>query len=211
MSAGLLPDPACSAVRHGTRGAYAKLGCKCPAAREADRIYRKRLRHGLQPSYLVDATGSRRRLQALAVLGWPSAALAPRLGLHTKSICDIRSNGRKVHRTTAARIRQLYRDLVDVQGPSQPAAARARARGWVSPLAWDDIDDPQARPVLGRLPPQAPLRSVEEIQRRREEICRLWRSGLKDVEIAELVGASPNAVKKLRHRWLKPQHAREAA
>lgn len=111
----------------------------------------------IAPSRLIDATGTRRRLQALLTIGWSRAELARRAGLTPTATgrlmladtCAI-SSARKVH--------TLYGDLWDqappsATGPQRQTAARARAdaqaRGWVSAMAWDDdsIDDPTAHPT----------------------------------------------------------------
>jgi transcriptional regulator with XRE-family HTH domain len=96
---------------------------------------------------LVDGCGVRRRLNALAAIGWSRHALAAELG------CD-RSNVQKVVRSkrsapeTVAAVRELYDRLSMTPGPHAAARATAIRRGWAPPLAWDDhdIDDPTAQP-----------------------------------------------------------------
>ncbi|MEU4590069.1 hypothetical protein [Micromonospora aurantiaca (nom. illeg.)] len=145
-----LPDlgrlnPACTATRHGDYSAY-RHGCRCPHAREDQRIYQKRMREGrAQPAY-IDPTGTRRRLQALAVLGWRWTDIAARRGVTWQSIQIVALGGRNVHRTTAAEVAAVYRDLSTRPGPSRITAARAAAKGWHGPLAWHDIDDPACVP-----------------------------------------------------------------
>ncbi|MCR2051999.1 hypothetical protein NSA19_03840 [Actinomyces bowdenii] len=103
----------------------------------------------------VDAVGSRRRLQALAVMGWPLWGQARRMGMSTAALSDIRlGHVTTVRARTAATIAAWYRYMVT--HPPMPhersAASDARTRrvgaGWVGPMAWDQgtIDDPQARP-----------------------------------------------------------------
>ena len=105
-----------------------------------------------------DASGARRRLQALIALGHPAAPLACHLGV------DPRQVSRIVHGTTAtvtprmhAAICDLYDQLWDMRPPEQTlaerkAAAAARAlaasEGWPTPMGLDDdrIDDPAYRP-----------------------------------------------------------------
>jgi hypothetical protein len=112
----------------------------------------------------IDATGSRRRLQALYALGWTSRQLGPRLGVSYARVGHL-VNGMYplIFRSTAERIRELYDELSmtvpqdpEVLAPQQVRVhARQRrlavARGWVPPLAWDeaDLDDPQATPATG--------------------------------------------------------------
>jgi hypothetical protein len=94
----------------------------------------------------IDATGSRRRLQALAVNGWPTRNLAAQLGQkHGTTVQDIASGKTPTIRLrTSDGIRGLYEQLWDQPGPSQRTAAIAKGKGWLPALAWDDdlIDRP---------------------------------------------------------------------
>lgn len=103
----------------------------------------------------VDATGTRRRIQALVVMGWSLSKVADRIGSAPTNIGKtIRSA--TVYASTARAVRDVYDELWDRPPPEgthrdRIAASRARSyarrNGWVSPLAWndDDIDDPKAR------------------------------------------------------------------
>lgn len=104
----------------------------------------------------VDATGSRRRLQALAVLGWPLGATADRTGLSRDTLSDIRNgNLTQVRSATAYTLAVAYRRMVVVPPTAaqmslvSQARVQATRRGWVGPMAWDSstIDDPAAGPV----------------------------------------------------------------
>lgn len=105
---------------------------------------------------LVDATGTRRRLQALAALGWPVREVAARVGMSRINLWQDMQRAR-VLAGTARSVRDVYNELWDESPPRGTRAERisvaktlahARARGWPSPLAWDDdtIDDPAAKP-----------------------------------------------------------------
>jgi len=98
----------------------------------------------------VDATGSRRRLQALAVNGWSTRSLATRLGhKHPTTVQDIASGKTPTIRLRSMdAIRDLYEQLWDQPGPSERTAAIAKGKGWLPALAWDDdlIDDPGHEP-----------------------------------------------------------------
>jgi hypothetical protein len=98
----------------------------------------------------TDATGSARRLQALAVNGWPSRNLATRLGhKHPATIQDIASGKTPTIRLrTKDGIRDLYEQLWDQPGPSKRTADIAKGRGWLPALAWDDdlIDRAEHQP-----------------------------------------------------------------
>lgn len=95
----------------------------------------------------VDATGSRRRVQALAWMGWPNHEIARRIGCSPRTLPSELSRGSLSVRL-AHRIVDVYEELAAVPGPSRYAAAKARQHRFVSPWAWDDdtIDDPKARP-----------------------------------------------------------------
>jgi hypothetical protein len=114
----------------------------------------------------LDATGTRRRLQALVAIGWPVSRLAQQLG-HRPGSLRRRLTADTVTVGTAQHIRELYARLWD----TAPAAAsklqqtrvdqarrRARVHGWLPPLAWDDIDTDPA-PV----PPRHDPADVDEI------------------------------------------------
>lgn len=123
----------------------------CRAAAAADR--RRRVAYEYLTGgqkMMVDATGTRRRVQALARIGWPLSELADRLGVRFQNVHDYTTRER-TRRTSAAKVAALYDELSMIPGPSSSAAKRAAAKGWAPPLAWDDdtIDDPRARPNWG--------------------------------------------------------------
>lgn len=212
---------ACAAKRHGDEVAYQGHGCRCADAREANRLYRKRLREHRSLPRLVDATGTRRRIQALMVLGWSLAVLTARLGLAKSNHSALKRilEQQRVRRTTAERVAALYDELWGCSGPSDRAREAALVAGYCSALAWDDetIDDPAARPVLtgtrmlshddvdevvvdrlaaGRfLPEQATIAE-------REAVVALLavREGATDKEIAVRTGISERTVLRIRGR-----------
>jgi len=138
----------CRARRHHTASAYSR-GCRCADAREAWRLYSKRRREGRQPPFLRDATGTRRRLQALVAIGWPTAALAARLGIPPTEVSRLCHHAHRVHPHTATRVIRLYTQLSMHPGPSGRARRRGEVTGWAPPLAWEDntLDDPAATPA----------------------------------------------------------------
>lgn len=95
----------------------------------------------------LDPTGTRRRLQALAVKGHRLHDLFRELHCNNGVM-----NASFVLAGNVRRIAEAYDRLWKVEGPSTVSAARARKRGWVGPGAWDDatIDDPRAVPNVGR-------------------------------------------------------------
>ncbi|WP_143588470.1 hypothetical protein [Tersicoccus sp. Bi-70] len=112
----------------------------------------------------VDGTGTTRRLQSLACLGYSTEVLAARLGLAQRSkFGDLVFGRRGVTAGTERKVRVLYNELWCTPAPSEnrwqeAAVTRTRnaaaARGWLPPMAWDDdaIDDPEASPSVTVLP-----------------------------------------------------------
>lgn len=96
----------------------------------------------------VDAAGTRRRVQALAWMGWPTSEVAIRAGTTRATLATEISRGR-VSVRLSHRVSTVYADLSGRRGPSAVAAGKARQLGFAPPAAWDDgrIDDPRARPA----------------------------------------------------------------
>ena len=107
------------------------------------------------PRGLTDATGTRRRLQALLRLGWSVDRLAADLGRTSRRL-ERTLTCQQVTVATAQRVSDVYQQL-----SSHPPAEDIRTRraaadatrewaisaGWLAPLAWDDIDnDPDPGP-----------------------------------------------------------------
>ena len=99
----------------------------------------------------IDATGARRRLQALTALGWSVSCLA----LHTdRTVRTLRRvlTADQVTADTARCVAALFEQLRTARPPRRTgperaaadrAAGRARTAGWRPPLGWDDIDTDQ--------------------------------------------------------------------
>ncbi len=113
----------------------------------------------LSPGATVDATGTRRRLQALVACGYSKERLAARLGVTGGNLATSMEREQVIAATERA-VRALYDELWDVPPDASghrekisPTRARnyARDRDWPLPLAWDDdmIDDPAAKPAEG--------------------------------------------------------------
>lgn len=107
-------------------------------------------------AHLVDATGSCRRLRALACLGWSVPQLAARTGVAVVNLQQVRAGLQaRVEQGTAAKISAAYGELWLTPAPEasmgqKQSAAKSRIHAarqqWVSGSAWDDIDDPACRP-----------------------------------------------------------------
>lgn len=106
-------------------------------------------------STVIDATGTRRRLQALGARGWPQHHLAVRLGM-TDSNYGVSLDRARVIVRTARAVRSLYDELWRLDprehGVDERAYNRARNHAvdsqWAPVGAWDDdsLDDPAAFP-----------------------------------------------------------------
>lgn len=100
----------------------------------------------------VDATGTRRRVQALAAIGWSVMEQARQLGVAEMAIRGILAKT-SIWASTATRHAALYDRLIALPPPTGrgPTAARTHAakHGWAPPSAWFDIDDPDEQPDFG--------------------------------------------------------------
>lgn len=120
-------------------------GCECESCAEWRRQY-DRNRRRLQGSDVhVDAGPTRRRLQALARVGWSPVGIQKEAGLmNAASLSIIRSGGRdRVQLSTARKIEAFYRQVCMTPrtgGIGKRTVAYARKLGWHDPTAWADID-----------------------------------------------------------------------
>ncbi|MCZ2849817.1 helix-turn-helix domain containing protein [Modestobacter sp. VKM Ac-2978] len=113
------------------------------------------------PHSRFDATGTRRRLQALAAIGWSPELLAAELDRRTSSLQRSMTSP-SVTARTARDVAALYERLENTPPPratrrqcaaAEASQAHAVARGWLPPMAWDDIDtDAPPRSDAPRLP-----------------------------------------------------------
>lgn len=135
-------------AKHGTKYRY-QLGCRDECCTRANTRALKLWRAGLT-STLVDATGTKRRIQALIAMGWTLQEVSTDAGGYTKNWCHLILNQETVTSTTAAKIAAVYERL-SMTVPTGPYRQRTRSRaarnGWLPPLAWDDIDTDEAPPV----------------------------------------------------------------
>lgn len=142
----------------------------------------------------VDATGTRRRIQALARIGWTLKTIAQRSG-HSYSYFARILNGSvtAVSRDTADQVAVAYRSLVRTQGPSLGTRTIAERNGWHGPFAWDEstIDDPNAAPDISE---NGVMNRDELAEYRRQEIAHLVSFGVPEHEIAARLGMSPHYV-----------------
>lgn len=100
----------------------------------------------------VDGTGTRRRLQALATLGWSMPRVGREAGVSGTRLYEIATGHGMVRASTARAVRAAYDRLWDRPGGSPKTRTMARRNGWLPPAAWDDdtIDNPAAKPTARR-------------------------------------------------------------
>jgi hypothetical protein len=112
----------------------------------------------LAPGARIDAVGTRRRLQALAAIGWPSSVIGERIDRSRSHITGLRV-ANSVTVRVAQEVARLYQRMYYVR--PQPVRSEERGavtstltwavkHGWAPPMAWTEatIDDPKARPRL---------------------------------------------------------------
>jgi hypothetical protein len=142
----------------------------------------------------IDATGSIRRLRALAVLGHPFRTVAAIVGCSNDKLERI-ANGwfDTINPGTAAGITRAYKRLCSVPGTSPHSRSRAERRGWHGPLAWDDIDDPNCQPEQA-----APYEAVSKYERdpdKTAEIEHLYLLGESLEQIAKQLGGNEKYIR----------------
>lgn len=123
-----------------------------------------------QPS-LIDATGTRRRIQALNAIGWPNHTIAKAGGWTGHSTIRNMLGAEHVRRANAEKIAEIYERLCMSIGPSAVARRRAAAAGWAPPLAWENIDDPDECPRVHMLPAPRAARAKSKPKRRPKPPC----------------------------------------
>jgi AraC-like DNA-binding protein len=142
---------------------------------------------------IVDATGTRRRLQALAAVGWPFRALGPHLDVAPQTVARL-THQRRLYATTAETVTTVYTRLSTTIAEDHgiPAASAARARnrataeGWRDPQYWDDmghIDDPTFNPDTA----EQPLKRAQQVA---EDAAWLLAAGYSRDHVATRLGVS---------------------
>nr|NLD40681.1 helix-turn-helix transcriptional regulator [Actinomycetales bacterium] len=183
----------------------------------------KILAHGEPTRGEISAEGSRRRLRALAVMGWTLGEISERSGLHRRTLSAVRSEeAEHVKAETARVIAALFEEIGMDFGGADVIAREARARGWIGPLGWDDVDDLEemGEPVGSEEPDHIAVARVVEgggaaqgavpLLRASEQeaaITALAMRGHSNGEIARRLGVSTRTVLRHRHRLGFPARA----
>lgn len=150
---------------------------------------------GSETGGMCDPAGTRRRLQALAALGWSMRELerqCPRPGPNIRKVMDRRNDDAPMMVITRDAVRALYDRLCLTPPPETGRTARIRrwaaSNGWAPPLAWDEdtIDNPAAEP-------QAP--KGDDKQEFLDTYAELKALGLDDNQIAERIGMVRESMK----------------
>lgn len=169
------------------------------------------------PAARVDATGTRRRLQALVATGWSQRSLARMLAsAGTRPAWGLIHGQPHVTVATERAVRALYARLWDQPPPettrderyAAAVARRCAARhGWEPPLAWDDdeIDDPAAQPHPWK---RTKLRKAEDLA---ADVYELEARGYTREQIAARFGLTTSALQKAVERDRALRQAAEAA
>jgi hypothetical protein len=162
---------------------------------------------------IVDATGTARRIQALAANGWPMKTLGPHIGVSPATVSRLVAQER-VFRTTAEAVTACYEKLAsekpEAHGVAVAAIERARRHaareGWHDPQWWEDyggIDDPTFDPADAvREPGRNELAAL-----RRNEIEHLAWCGCSPEEIRARLNneVSISTVRAIVHEWTTGQ------
>jgi len=136
--------------KHGmTHTCYNAHKCRCKDCRVSKRRRRRhyewetRRRQGRD--VWIPATGTRRKLQ---VQGYSAQHVADLIGSHYRPLTKIRGGATAfTHLSMAVKVDRVFREFVMVRRTDREGKitrTRALANGWVSALAWDDIDRDRA-------------------------------------------------------------------
>lgn len=189
--------------RHGTVAGYVAHGRsgveRCGPCRTAAGDY-ERLRQARRYLYkgrlVIDGTGTRRRLKALTAIGWTLTDLDLYLG-RKRSFCSwLATNEGPVLVVTAEQVWRMYEALSmtpRVGWLADRQRCLAARRGWLPPLAYDNIDDPNERPMSTN----SPRRTQAELL---AEFAHLTRAGESAEQAAKALGVTLGAIEKALER-----------
>lgn len=130
----------------------------CDPCKRAAALYEneRRLEQMAGGRRTVSDTGTARRVQALVALGYTFRQIGAALGLSHDVARKWAWGQSYIRTTTAAKVAVLYEEwsmkLPEASQGAAYARTTARRAGWAPPLAWDDIDDENERPMGVRDP-----------------------------------------------------------
>lgn len=172
----------------------------------------------LAPGLPVDATGTRRRIQALVATGWSVTRLGKELGIGSANFHAMLHRD-QVRLCTSRAVTELYERLWNTPPPHEThrdkiaynrAKGYAAARGWLPPLAWDEdtIDEPDLDAEPTSVEPGLDEVAIEEAclgrpirltrEERREAVARMTARGLSAKQISERLRRSSRTVQRQR-------------
>ena len=175
-------------------------GCACTPCQDGERArhtpqqrQRRRLKaYGLYEGR-VPALGTQRRIQGLLYLGWTLAHIGEIAGVSYGAVGNIFKR-ETIEPETRDYVSKAFAQLIAKgTGPSPITRRRARARGYVSPFAWDDIDYDD-KPVYAE--PKRELRGEDRIA----EIDHLVSMGESPDSIAKALGKTRDNLERFAWR-----------
>ena len=182
----------------------------CLPCRRARANYEKRRKWDAHngKARIVGPTGTRRRVQALVALGWTYGRIGEPLGVTAGAVYRLATNySPTIVRTTAERVAAVYEDMSMTLPPRETRVQKrdaayaqtvARKRGWVTPLAWDDIDtdaEPYRAPTSWH-----PKRHTWKREDLLEEWAHLTSLGVAPEQAARQLGVTVEAVERAEFR-----------
>jgi hypothetical protein len=160
------------------------------------------------PFGYVAGIGTIRRIRALGAIGWSMRDIcqASSGAVSIESLRDINSVERPFVLTrTHVAVAAVYEELCMRTPPSGRTASQVRVKaamkGWLPPLAWDDIDDPAEQPCADHAP--QPRGRPERMTSVLEDFDWLASQGISAHEAAARVGVALATIDDYRRRVAK--------
>lgn len=157
----------------------------------------------------VDATGTRRRIEALLASGYTGIYLLTRLGVRPDGTLTIGKRA-QVPANVARAVHSLYEELEFTPGPSAWAVSYYRGLGYLPPAWWDSdtIDDPRVMPRGIRVFAGPDRELIDDLAApRQERIALMLGHGLDAHDIAERLGIEVRQVRRGLKRIQQPTAA----
>lgn len=129
----------------------------------------------------VTRVGFKRRIQALAWMGWSQQSVARELNCTHRHLSDVASRERGFSADLANRLAMVYEKLSNTKGPNLQAASRARTLGFAPPAAWDDDTIDTAPDLAGGIYLNQP-----DARLRRKSMCSSGRHTLTGDNVYEM-------------------------